>query len=121
MPRHQRWLPHYRLRSATAFARLRRQGQPFHHRLAVLLIEPNHQPVSQFGFSVSKRIGGAVVRNRVRRRLREAVRLQLRQIKPGWNCLLIARPATANASFTDLITAVQQLFQQAQLWQESGP
>jgi len=121
MPLHQRWLPQYRLRSATAIARLRRQGQPFHHRLAVLLIEPNDQPVSQFGFSVSKRIGGAVVRNRVRRRLRETVRLQMRQIKPGWNCLLIARPATANASFADLLTAVRQLFQQAQLWQETVP
>jgi ribonuclease P protein component len=99
-------------------ARLRRQGQPHHHRLAVLLIQPNELAVSQIGFSVSKRIGNAVTRNRVRRRLREAARLQMAQIKPGWNCLFIARPATADAPFVDLQTAVRQLLQQANLWQE---
>jgi ribonuclease P protein component len=118
MPPRQLWLRQYRLRTATDIARLRRQGQPFHHRLAVLLIHQNDQAVSRVGFSVSKRIGGAVVRNRVRRRLRETTRLQMAQIQPGWDCLLIARPATPAASFVELQAALRQLFQQAGLWQE---
>jgi ribonuclease P protein component len=120
MPSRYRWPRQRRLRSASDIARLRRQGQPFHHRLAVLLIQPNEQADSQIGFSVGKRIGPAVTRNRVKRRLREATRLQMAHVQPGWNCLFIARPATANASYAELETAVRQLFQQANLWQESN-
>jgi ribonuclease P protein component len=120
MPPRQPWLRQYRLRTATDIARLRRQGQPFHHRLAVLLIHKNEQPVSRVGFSVSKRVGGAVVRNRARRRLREAARLYMAHIQPGWDCLLIARPATAVADFNQLQTALRQLLQQAGLWQDMG-
>jgi RNase P protein component len=46
--------------------------------------------------------------------------MQMAQIKPGWNCLFIARPATADAPFVDLQTAVRQLLQQANLWQETA-
>jgi ribonuclease P protein component len=61
------------------------------------------------GISVSKRVGGAVVRNRVKRRIREAVRLRLDSILPGWDLLFIVRPAAAEATQEDLAGAVERL------------
>ena len=54
------------------------------------------------GFITSKRVGGAVIRNRVRRRLREIVRSEQNRIKDGVWCVVIARPAAATSSFCAL-------------------
>jgi ribonuclease P protein component len=54
------------------------------------------------GFVTSKRIGGAVVRNRVRRRLRDVVRTQQGRLREGFWFVLVARPAAARASYRAL-------------------
>jgi ribonuclease P protein component len=54
------------------------------------------------GFITSRKVGGAVVRNRVRRRLREIVRKHQHDIGEGFWIVLIARPAAANASYSAL-------------------
>ncbi|MEO5883980.1 MAG: ribonuclease P protein component, partial [Candidatus Limnocylindrales bacterium] len=50
-------------------------------------------PTTRFGLATGRRLGGAVVRNRVRRRLREAIRVMTPSFQPGWDVLIIARPA----------------------------
>lgn len=82
----------------------------------MLCILPNDLLSSRFGFSVSKRVGGAVLRNRVRRRLREIVRLRRPALAPGWDVVLIARPPVAQAEFRQIETAVERLLQQAGLY-----
>lgn len=52
---------------------------------------------TRFGFATSRRLGGAVVRNRVRRRLREALRALAPALQPGWDVLIVARPALVTA------------------------
>lgn len=74
---------------------------------------PNACPHSRFGFAVGKRIGTAVVRNRVKRRLREAVRAL--QPAGGWDVVVIARPAAAEADFAGLRGALAALFRRAGL------
>jgi len=106
----------YRLRGRSQFDQARRQGKCWTHRLVVLCVVPNALGSSRFGFSVSKRVGGAVVRNRVRRRLREIVRLRLPAIASGWDVVLIARPPIAQAQFGQIETAVERLLQQAGLY-----
>jgi ribonuclease P protein component len=81
----------------------------------VLCVLPNDLPRTRFGFSVSKRVGNAVVRNRARRRLREIVRLRLPRIVSGWDVVLIARPPIAQAEFRQIEAAVERLLQQAGL------
>jgi ribonuclease P protein component len=68
---------------------------------------------SRFAFVAGRHIGSAVRRNRVKRRLREIVRLRLADVEAGWDCMLIARPAAAEASFAELERAVVQLFAKA--------
>lgn len=89
-----------RLSRAGEFARLRREGTSFHGRLMVLSVmkaEPGSE--TRVGFVTSRRVGGAVVRNRVRRRLREAVRAVRPRLRRGWWLVLVARQAAGRASF----------------------
>ena len=103
----------HRLRHRADFERLRRKGRKIHHPLAVLVFCPNHHLHSRFAFSAGKRIGNAVQRNRAKRLLREVVRQRLHCLKPGWDCLFIARVATVEATFPDLSVAIDDLLGRA--------
>ena len=60
------------------------------------------------GFTVSRRVGGAVERNRVRRRIREAYRLQQHALRPGIDVVFIGRPVALTESFVDLYAEMRQ-------------
>jgi len=62
------------------------------------------------GLSTPRSLGKAVVRNRIKRRLREAVRLKLAKLAPGWDIVLTARAGVAQAPFQRLLEAVEDLF-----------
>ncbi len=55
------------------------------------------QPISRFGFSIKKALGGAVVRNRMRRRLREIVRCHRQEITSGWDIVIHPKQSVATA------------------------
>jgi ribonuclease P protein component len=68
----------------------------------------------RLGFTATKKIGGAVVRNRAKRRLREAARLTLSaEATPGWDLVLIARDATATRPFAQLLGDLRGALRQA--------
>lgn len=106
--------PH-RLTRSDDVALVRQQGRAFHHPLCILLVQSTDKATSRFAFVASKRVGKAVVRNRGRRLLREAVRLHLDEIQPGWDCVWIARPQLSQASFAEVETAVLHLLTRAKL------
>jgi ribonuclease P protein component len=64
--------------------------------------------VTRFGLSTGRRLGGAVVRNRVRRRIREVLRVMAPTFQPGWDVLIIARPAIVSADHDALVGALQR-------------
>ena len=68
---------------------------------------------NRYGFSVSKSLGKAVTRNRVRRRLKEIVRLTL--IKPGWDIVIIVRRSAADADYQQIKSSVERLLIRAGL------
>ncbi|NOZ30276.1 MAG: ribonuclease P protein component [Chloroflexi bacterium] len=105
----------YRLNDRERFWQVRREGRSWSHPLVVLRALPNDLPYSRFGFAVSRRVGSAVRRNRVKRRLREAVRLMQSQIRPGWDVVFIARPPIAQADYSDVAAACARLLRRAQL------
>jgi ribonuclease P protein component len=72
---------------------------------------PNNTDHNRYGFVTSKRLGGAVVRNRVRRRLREIVRNA--DAKPGYDVVLSAKTTAAAAAFADLRASVAKLMGRA--------
>jgi ribonuclease P protein component len=79
----------------------------------VLKVLPNQLALTRYGFSVSKRLGGAVVRNRVKRRMREILRAL--PLEAGWDIIFIARPKAATASFADLKKKVRGLVSRAKI------
>jgi ribonuclease P protein component len=89
------------------------QGSSWKNGLVVMKALPNGLTWSRYGFSVSRRVGGAVVRNRVKRRLREILRSA--KLKPGWDIIFMARPSAAGAGFASLEKSVQGLLSQAGL------
>ncbi|MCA9969761.1 MAG: ribonuclease P protein component [Anaerolineales bacterium] len=105
----------YRLRRSAEIKRVRELGQGWRHPLAILLVVKNEQTISRFAFTASRGVGKAVARNRARRLLREAVRLHLSEIETGWDCVWIARAKTADATFSEVETAVLHLLSRARL------
>lgn len=105
----------HRLARSEEFRRVRRQGRSWSHPLLVLLAVRNDLGYTRFGFLVSKRIGKAVVRNRVRRWLREAARVRLGHIGVGWDIVLIARTPIVEADFWRIGEALDSLLHRAEL------
>ncbi|MBR5231208.1 MAG: ribonuclease P protein component [Clostridia bacterium] len=71
----------------------------------------------QVGFSVSKKVGNAVTRNRVKRRMRECFRLQMDQLKSGFY-VFTARPDAANASYYQLEKTMNGLLRRQKLYRD---
>lgn len=79
----------------------------------VLYCRPNHTEQNRVGITVSKKLGKAVQRNRVRRRLREVYRLNEMQFAPGNDIVVVARSRCIRASFPELTQAYLSLAEKA--------
>jgi ribonuclease P protein component len=105
----------FRLRANADVQRVRTRRRSWAHPLAILYTAPNELGHPRVAISVSRRIGKAVVRNRVRRRIREAIRLRLAELKVGQDLLFIAREPSATAEWQALREAIDQLLRRAGL------
>src|SRR5919202_5633780 len=99
----------YRLTRSRDFSRVRRFGRSSGSPLLALYVLPTRSSDIRVGFSVSKRVGKATIRNRVKRLMREAVRHQLPRIRPGQDLVFIARPAAAEATYHQIAETVAYL------------
>ena len=79
----------------------------------VLYCRPNRLETNRVGITASKKLGHAVVRNRVRRRLREVYRLNEALFAPGWDIVVVARSRCVNADFGKLTQAYLSLAKKA--------
>ena len=104
------------LTRAADFARVFSKGGSLANDLIVLKTLSNSLPQSRFGITVGRRVGGAVVRNRVKRLLREIMRMT--HLRPGWDIVLIARPPAASARYARLEKAAKALLARAQVIDE---
>ena len=95
------------------YALVYNKGNSWVSNLIVMKALPNGLTLSRYGLSVSRRVGKAVTRNRVKRLFREILRLT--PLQPGWDIIFIARPAVATADYAQLGKSVNNLLFQAQL------
>jgi ribonuclease P protein component len=92
----------FRLKDNRDFGRVFKEGRSFANRFMVIYHAPNRLDHYRVGFSVSKKVGNAVVRNRVKRLLREAFRLELADPALSVDFVIIARPAAADLGFDEI-------------------
>jgi ribonuclease P protein component len=107
----------YRLRRSADFDRVRANRSSWAHPLLVCSRRPRGDPdPTRVGIVVGRRVGKAIVRNRVKRRIREAARLLHPRLQPGNDVVFIARPGAADASFEEIARVVELLIGRARLW-----
>jgi ribonuclease P protein component len=107
-----------RLRHRKDFDNVFSRGRSWNNRLLVLRAAPNEQEHNRYGFVTSKRLGGSVVRNRVRRRLREALRAL--PLEPSWDVVVSAKTPAAGADYHELKRAVADLLARAGILKTSA-
>jgi ribonuclease P protein component len=90
-----------------------REGRRRANREFTAFLRPNNLDLSRFGWSIKKGLGNAVRRNRIRRRLREIVRLHRQEIAPGWDIVIHPRRSAATADFAPMARELMKLFPQA--------
>lgn len=86
------------------------------NNLAVINVLSNGLKISRYGLVTSKKVGGAVVRNRVKRRLREIVKRL--PVQAGWDIVLVARPAIAEAEYQDIKDKLRELLAKTKILAE---
>jgi ribonuclease P protein component len=106
-----------RLRRRKDFDAVFQRGRSWHNELLVLRSLPNDLEHNRYGFVTGKRLGGAVVRNRLRRRLRESIRVL--PAKPGWDVVVSAKMPAARANFQELNRSVVELLGRAGIVERS--
>ncbi len=104
-----------RLRGRSDFKRVRRTGKSWAHPLTVLLASSNQLAHTRIGFVASKSVGGAVQRNRAKRRLRAELRAHITWLSPGWDLVFVARRPILDCSMPELSAAVTELLSRAGL------
>lgn len=104
----------YRLKSSKSFEYIHKHGKSFANSNLVLVYTPTKFNL-KVGFSVSKKLGKAVIRNKVKRRLREGVRIMIPYLNPHYNYMIIARQAAAECDYHQLLSSLKHLLLKANL------
>ena len=90
-----------------------RAGKRYSTSHFTVFVRANELGVSRFGFSIKKALGGAVVRNRLRRRVREMVRCHRQEIPAGWDIVIHPKSSVGKAPFVtleeDLVRVLKKL------------
>ena len=101
------------MRRRADFDRVFQRGRHNSGRLLAVRSISNEQDLTRYAFAISKRVGKAVTRNRVRRRLREILRAQA--VGEGFDVVITVRPEAAQATFWELKTELELLMKRARL------
>ena len=104
-----------RLKKNYEFKYVYNKGKVYSNYLLVLYIVKNKKDFNRVGFSVSKKVGKSVVRNKVKRRIRESYRLNSECIKKGYNMVFISRVKANEATYREIEKAMISLYKKSQI------
>lgn len=109
-----------RLKKRYQFNYVYKSGEHFSSEHLVLYVVSSKTKSIKVGFAVTKKVGHAVVRNKIRRRLREIIRKQLPKLKQNYNIIIVAKENIIEADFEQLCFELNKLFKKANLFNEEN-
>ena len=109
------------LKKNSDFRRLYNKGKSAATPYLVVYCRPNRLERNRLGYTVSTKLGHAVTRNRVRRRLREIVRLNAPSVRPGFDLVIVARSRAVDAAYKKLERAYLNACARLGLLREDKP
>lgn len=108
----------WRLRKNSEFKYVYNKGKVYSNDLLVMYIVKNNEDFNKAGFSVSKKVGKSVVRNKVRRRMKESYRLNSSGLKKGYNIVFISRVKAKDSDYKSIQKAMISLFRKSGILME---
>jgi ribonuclease P protein component len=110
----------YRLAKRKDFGKVYKLGQSVANRQFVIYVLKNPKTERmRTGVSVSKKLGGAVLRNRLRRQVKEIMRLNVERIEPGHDIVIIVRRAAVGMAYREMEKSLQHALKRASLWRKN--
>jgi len=91
------------------------QGSSYANKLLVLHFLENATDKTRFGITVSGKVGKAVLRNKIKRRIKAAIRLNSENIKPGYDIILVVRTNASESTYKEISEAVNHLLRKNDL------
>lgn len=105
-----------RLKKNKQFNYIYKHGEARHSKfLSIVFLQSKYKPL-KVGFTVSKKIGKSVVRNKVKRRLRDIIKLNINRLNPNFNYIIIAREGVDKLTYLDLKQQMISLLLKANLY-----
>lgn len=114
------WSKDNRLRHNREYRAVYRVGKSVANKDMILYFARGKSDNTRAGFSVSKKIGKSVVRNRTRRLMKEAFRLHIRDIQPGYDLVFVARVGSKHMAYAIIEQAMLDVLKKAGLYIEEG-
>lgn len=96
----------HNLRSNMEFRRVYSKGKSYWNRNLVLYIMKNDLGYNRVGYSITKKVGNSVVRNKIRRRMKEIYRLNFQELEGSYDLILIPKRNVVNISYDELESAM---------------
>ena len=106
----------YRLKKNAEFRAVYRRGKSFSNNLLVLYVYRNKKSINRLGISVSKKVGKSVIRNRIKRLIKENFRLNIEDIKVGYDLVFIARNLSKGKNYVEIENSMKNLIKKAGLY-----
>ena len=108
----------YRLQKNRDFQITYKRGKSLGHPFLVLIFRKTNRPQPRIGISITKKYGNAVMRNRIKRQLREILRGRLDTVKQGYDIVFVVRKEARHADFKRLGDSVHNLLKRGGLLKE---
>jgi ribonuclease P protein component len=107
-----------RLTKSSEFSQVFKEGKKLVGRHFICYVASHEKAGSKLGFAVSRKIGGAVVRNRVKRYLREFFRTHRTAFQVPIHLVVVARPTSAKLSFRECTETMERLLRRGGVWDD---
>ena len=105
------------LKKDSDFRKVYKHGKSIANRYLVMYILKNKSDSSRVGISISKKVGKAITRNRIRRLIKEVYRLDIdSRVKEGYDIVFIARMPSKDATFKDIEKSINNLAKKADIF-----